>query len=131
MVEAIHRIVKAECVASRCPKEPLIEPTTSFPLTSNDETVTAEVQKAFTSYFGKRHDPNGQASLASEDFGILGSAVGKPHMFWFYGGYPQEVLDSGDVPFNHNARFAPAIQPTLQIGVDALVVAALTFVGKT
>jgi len=131
MVSAIHRIVKAECIASRCPTPPLIEPTTSFPLTSNDEETTKAVQKSFTSYFGDRHNADGQASMASEDFGILGSAVGKPYMFWFFGGYPQEVLDSGDVPFNHNARFAPMVQPTLKTGVDALVVAALTFVGKS
>jgi len=130
MVEAVKRIVKAECTAGRCPKDPLIEPTTSFPLTHNDSGVTTAVQKSFSAYFGDRHDPNGVASLASEDFGILASSVGVPSMFWFFGGYAQEEMEKGPVPYNHNAGFAPAIQPTLQTGVDALVVAALTFLGK-
>jgi len=29
-----------------------------------------------------------------------------------------------ELPSNHNPRFAPVIQPTLQTGVEALVVAA-------
>ena len=130
MVKAVKRIVKAECVAGRCPKEPLIEPTTSFPLTSNDEAVTKAVQKSFSTYFGDRHNPDGVASLASEDFGILASSVGASSMFWFFGGYAKQDMEKQPVPYNHNAGFAPAIQPTLQTGVDALVVAALTFLGK-
>lgn len=130
MVSSIHRIVHAECTASRCPQPPLIEATTSFPLTSNDDETTKLVQASFDSYFGARHNADGAASMASEDFGILGTAVGKPVMFWFFGGYTKSVIEGGDVPFNHNARFAPVIEPTLQTGVDALVVAALTFVGR-
>jgi hippurate hydrolase len=30
----------------------------------------------------------------------------------------------GEIPTNHNPRFAPVIHPTLQTGVEALVVAA-------
>lgn len=130
MVESIKRIVKAECTAGRCPKDPLIEPTTSFPLTSNDEAVTTAIQRSFSHHFGDRHNPNGQANLASEDFGILASSVGKPSCFWFFGGVSQETLDKGNVPYNHNSRFAPGIQPTLKTGVEALVVATMTFLGK-
>jgi len=130
MVNSIRRIIEAECTAGRCPREPLIESTTSFPLTSNDETVTKAVQKSFSAYFGDRHNPNGVASLASEDFGILAAAVDRPSLFWFFGGYAKEDMEKGMVPYNHNAGFAPAIQPTLRTGVDALVAAALTFLQK-
>jgi hippurate hydrolase len=30
----------------------------------------------------------------------------------------------GEIPTNHNPRFAPVIDPTLETGVDALMVAA-------
>lgn len=35
-----------------------------------------------------------------------------------------------DIPVNHSPRFAPALQPTLDTGVQALVAAALTQLGK-
>ena len=35
-----------------------------------------------------------------------------------------------EVPVNHSPFFAPCVQPTLTVGVDALVVGALTFLGK-
>jgi hypothetical protein len=31
------------------------------------------------------------------------------------------------LPINHSAYFAPVIQPTMSTGVDAMVVAALSF----
>jgi hippurate hydrolase len=34
---------------------------------------------------------------------------------------------SQDIPVNHSARFAPVIQPTLDTGTQALVVAALAW----
>jgi hippurate hydrolase len=34
---------------------------------------------------------------------------------------------SEDVPVNHSATFAPVIQPTLDTGTEALVVAALAW----
>jgi hypothetical protein len=35
-----------------------------------------------------------------------------------------------DIPVNHSEFFAPAIEPTLFIGTQALVVAALTYLAK-
>jgi hippurate hydrolase len=32
-----------------------------------------------------------------------------------------------DIPVNHNPAFAPVIQPTLDVGTQALVVAALAW----
>ena len=52
-------------------------------------------------------------------------------MFWFVGGTDPEVYlkakvagKVGELPTNHNPRFAPAIHPTLKAGVEAMVVAA-------
>ena len=133
ILESVRRIVKAECVAGNCPKEPIFEPTSSFPLTSNDREVTAAVAKSFDAHFGKeKHKSNMKNALGSEDFGILGSSIDRPYMFWFFGGYSEEDWErfEGNVPVNHSPYFAPAIQPTLTTGVDALIVAALTFLGK-
>lgn len=138
ILAAIKRIVKAECVASNTPKEPTFEATSSFPLTVNDPGVTATINESFTEYFGDTHDPNMQSVAGSEDFGVLGSAIDRPYCFWFFGGHDKKKFDEalksdggeGSIPVNHSPFFAPVVQPTLTTGVNALVVAALTYLGK-
>jgi len=61
--------------------------------------------------------------------------LGVPYTYWGIGGTDAEVhrraADAGrlaqDVPVNHSASFAPVIQPTLDTGTSALVVAALAW----
>lgn len=137
LLAALERIVKAECLAGNSPKPPLIEPTTSYPLTENDSGATERISSAFSEHFGEQHDPAFKDILGSEDFGILGSAVNRPYCFWFFGGHDAGVIDdlvekdqAHKIPTNHSALFAPIIQPTLTTGVDAMVVAALAYVGK-
>jgi amidohydrolase len=130
VLEAVKRIVRAECVAARSPKEPLFEPTTQYDLLVNDDETTKIVQQAFSDHFGNRHDANTPACLASEDFGVLASHIKKPSVFFFYGGYPKESFDEGTVAYNHNEKFAPVLRLTLQTGMEGYVVAALAFVGK-
>ncbi|KAI4125316.1 MAG: hypothetical protein LQ338_004330 [Usnochroma carphineum] len=139
IIAAIRRIVKGECEASGCTKEPLVEETTKFPLSVNDEAVTKTVHDSFGEFFGNRFNPNTACSTASEDYSILGSSQGKPCCFWFFGGVDENVWDEAkkkdrlreDIPVNHSPFFAPVIQPTLKTGVDALCVAALTFLRKS
>ena len=38
---------------------------------------------------------------------------------------------AADIPVNHSARFAPALQPTLDTGTQALVVAATAWLGRS
>ncbi|EXJ62183.1 hippurate hydrolase [Cladophialophora yegresii CBS 114405] len=139
LLASVKRIIQAECLAGNCPKEPLIEETSSFPLTVNDDAVAGEINKSFTAYFGpEAHDPSVKNVLGSEDFGMLGSAINRPYCFWFFGGHDaamyEEMKAKGEehkIPVNHSPFFAPVVQPTLTVGVDALVVAALTYVGKS
>lgn len=35
-----------------------------------------------------------------------------------------------DIPTNHNPRFAPVIEPTLQVGVRAITAAALSYLSS-
>jgi metal-dependent amidase/aminoacylase/carboxypeptidase family protein len=74
----------------------------------------------------------------SEDFSILASSVGKPYSFFVYGGTEPGKWDkaeaegrlSEDLPVNHSGLFAPVVQPTLRVGLDGYVVAALTWLAK-
>jgi hippurate hydrolase len=132
ILDAIRRIVTAECEASGCPREPEFELFDRFPLTDNDEATTARVAAAFADFFGDRAAPVGQQS-ASEDFSDLPTALGSPYTYWFIGGIDAATYDAAeragriaqDIPVNHSAAFAPVLQPTLDTGTQALVVAAL------
>jgi hippurate hydrolase len=134
VLDAIRRIVVAECHASNSPREPEFELYDSFPLTMNDDAVTDRVREAFTAYFGERFQPM-PAQSASEDFSDIPNALGVPYTYWGIGGIDERqyrtAADAGrlsqDVPVNHSPVFAPVIQPTLDTGTQALVVAALAW----
>ena len=138
VLASVKRIVKAECDAGNCPKPPLIEPTSRFPLTVNDNDLTATLDKSFAAYFQDTHMPHMKSVLGSEDFGILGSSVKRPYCFWMFGGVDRAEWDKmekagtlNEQPVNHSPYFAPVIQPTLKTGTDAMAIAALTFLGKS
>ena len=139
VLRSIERIVKAECQASGCTKEPLIEETTRFPMTVNDAEETEKIKESFRGFFGKEFYTDRPANNASEDVSILATSVGAPCCFWFFGGIDPEMWDRAesegrlteDVPTNHSAFFAPVIQPTLEVGIEALCVGALTFFQKS
>jgi amidohydrolase len=134
VLAAIRRIVRAECAASDSPREPEFELFDRFPLTENDPGVTAQVQSAFAAFFGDRARPAGQQS-ASEDFSDIPTALGVPYTYWFIGGVDADTYEAAaragrvgqDIPVNHSAAFAPVVQPTLDTGTQALVVAALAW----
>ena len=137
ILDAIERIVTAECTASRSPRPPELELFDRFPITDNDPAVTERVAAAFAGHFG---DDAGQLPLqtASEDFSDLPCALGVPYSYWGIGGADRSLYEqaratgrlSEDVPVNHSAHFAPVLQPTLDTGTAALTVAALAWLGR-
>jgi amidohydrolase len=52
ILDAIERIVTAECTASRSPRPPELELFDRFPITDNDPAVTERVAAAFAGHFG-------------------------------------------------------------------------------
>ena len=131
VLAAIERIVNAEAEASRAPKKPEVTPLDRYPLVKNDAEATTRVVDAFRSYFPADRVKDTQPTTASEDFGSFGTEWQVPSVFWFVGGTDPETYakakKSGalaDIPTNHNPRFAPVIHPTLEAGVEALVVAS-------
>lgn len=138
ILAALHRIVRAECQASGCTREPLIEETRRFPMLINDGEITAEVGKSFAREFEGDFDPDWAHVPASEDVSVLAERVGKPCCYWTFGGTEAEKWDRAekegrvmeDIPVNHSGYFAPVIQPTLKTGTRALYAAALTFLKR-
>ncbi|HSV16064.1 MAG TPA: amidohydrolase, partial [Tepidisphaeraceae bacterium] len=131
VLAAIERIVNAEAAASGAPKKPEITPLDRYSLVTNDPDATRRVRDAFRLHFPADRVQESQPTTASEDFGSFGSEWGAPSVFWFIGGIDSDMYAKakkegriGEIPTNHNPRFAPVIHPTLQTGVEALVVAA-------
>lgn len=137
VLDAIRRIVIAECQASDSPKSPEFELFDRFPLTCNDDDVTQRVSEAFAEHFGDRFHPMA-AQSASEDFSDIANALGVPYTYWGIGGIDEQqyrqAAEAGrvarDIPVNHSPNFAPVIQPTLDTGTEALVVAALAWLAR-
>ncbi|NKY86358.1 M20 family metallopeptidase [Nocardia veterana] len=131
ILDAIRRIVHAECQASGSPKDPEFELFDRFPVTDNDPEATRRVAQAFTAHFGDRAIELPMQS-ASEDFSEIPDALGVPYTYWGVGGIDpatyQAAAKTGriaqEIPVNHSPGFAPVIEPTLRTGTEALVVAA-------
>lgn len=131
VLAAIARIVHAEAAASGAPREPEITPLGRYALVRNDAEATTRVRDAFRSHFPADRVQDTLPTTGSEDFGCFGAQWGVPSVLWFVGGtdpdrYAQaeQAGTLGEIPTNHNPRFAPVIHPTLRTGVEALVVAA-------
>jgi len=126
ILAAIERIVRAECLAADCPREPEITVLDSFPLTDNDPEVTATVTRALVAHLGPDRVHELGRIPASEDFSVIPDAFGVPYTYWGYGGFTPDM----DAVPNHNPAFAPAIQPVLRTGTEAAVVAVLAYLGS-
>jgi len=131
VLDAIQRIVKAEASASGSPRPPEVTTLDRYRMVKNDPAATKRVVDAFRHYFSAEHVEEWPPTTASEDFGSFGQEWHVPAVFWFVGGTDPTVYAKarsegrlGDLPTNHNPRFAPVIHPTLEAGVKALVVAA-------
>lgn len=133
---AIHRIIEAECRAAGAVEKPRIEKTVSSPATVNDKQSVDRLRGAFKGYFGDSM-VGMEPPSASEDFSLLATAVGAPYVMWMFGGIEEKMWDEAvakgtvnELPSNHSPFFAPVIEPTLRTGVDAMALAALTFLGR-
>ena len=134
VLAAIERIVNAEAAASRAPRPPEITPLDRYPLAVNDPQASERVAAAFRQHFSVARVRETGPATASEDFGSFGAEWHAPSVFWFVGGIDPEVYAKAkaanrinEIPTNHNPRFLPVIHPTLEAGVEALVVAALAW----
>ncbi|MGX4735897.1 amidohydrolase [Kitasatospora griseola] len=137
VVEAVERIIRAEAAASNAPRDPEITALPSFPVTLNDPHATATVVTALGGALGRDSVvvlP--QPITGSEDFGAFGTALGVPSVLWHFGGTdhalfqgisPEDLVANGlpdSVPTNHSPHYAPLPDPTIRVGVTALLAAA-------
>lgn len=134
---AVERIVRAESAASNAVHEPEFTWSGEAPALVNDPDATARTVAAFVEHFGRQRVMQTPPVNASEDVGAFGASIGVPTVFWFWGGLETSLvlnaLSNGtfdQLPANHSPEFAPLIEPTLSTGVQALFIAATTWLGR-
>ena len=116
--------------ASGAPRKPEITTLDHYPLNVNDRDASKRVVDAFRVHFGTERVRETGPAPASEDFGSFGTQWHVPSVFWFVGGTEPEAYAKAraanklnELPVNHSPKFAPVLHPTLQTGVETLVVA--------
>jgi amidohydrolase len=137
VLSAIKRIVDAESEASGAPKPPKITALDRYDLVRNDDQATERVRDALRAHFDEGRVIHAGPASASEDFGSFGVEWHVPSAFWFIGGVDPETYAKAkregklsEIPTNHNPKFAPVIHPTLETGVETLVVASCAWLAE-
>ena len=131
----VERVVRAEAQASGATEEPVISTLHSLPPTINDGDATARLVTAWERAFGEGSVVDPGMFTGSEDVSWFAREAGVPLVYWFWGGVdPERFADAyargainEEIPTNHSPFFAPVLHPTIERGVDALVVAAREF----
>ncbi|NPC96562.1 amidohydrolase [Nocardioides sp. zg-DK7169] len=132
ILDGVGRIVRAEAAAAGAPEDPTVTEFERFPVVVNDDDALARTFQAFGDWLGPDHLLDPGAGAGSEDVGILATSADAPLSFWLLGGSDPSLFTTGDlsdpallkVPSNHSPKYAPVIDPTLSLGVTALVTAA-------
>ncbi|HEX5857049.1 MAG TPA: amidohydrolase [Microbacterium sp.] len=128
----VERIVNAEAAASGVETPPTITTDHTLPPTINDAEATARLTTAFDRAFGEGTVVDPGMFTGSEDVSWFAREAGVPLVFWFWGGVDKKAFADAtaagtadrDIPTNHSPFYAPVLQPTLDNGVQNLVVAA-------
>ncbi len=135
ILNSVDRIVRGEAATAGAPEEPTITEIERFPVVTNDPDALKKTFDAFGAWLGRDNILEPGAGAGSEDVGIIATAAGAPLSYWLLGGTDPSLFTTGDmndpalraVPSNHSPHYAPVIEPTLTIGVTALVTAARTW----
>ena len=137
VLAAIERIVNAEAEASGAPRKPEITPLDRYPLNVNDEAASKRVAEAFRGTFRADRVAAHRPGAGERGLRLLRDRWHVPSVFWFVGGTDPEVYAKAkaagrlnELPVNHSPHFAPVLHPTLETGVEALVVAALAWLAR-
>lgn len=135
ILDSVDRITKGEAQTAGAPEEPTITEIERFPIVVNDAEALGKTLHAFAEWLGPDRILDPGAGAGSEDVGILATSADASLAYWLLGGTDPSMFTTGDmtdpalrtIPSNHSPHYAPVIEPTLTIGVTALVTASRTW----
>jgi amidohydrolase len=135
VLAAIHRIVAAESDAAGAPQSPTVDLFESAPAVINDAAAVEHSRPVLESVVGAESVIDPGPVTGSEDVGILAQAAGAPLVLWLLGGADparfagatsiediEHIVES--LPSNHSPHYFPVPDPTIRVGVGALVATA-------
>ncbi|MEV0965954.1 amidohydrolase [Streptomyces sp. NPDC049910] len=133
VTEAVRRVVRAECAASGCDREPEITVTAASPVLETHPETAHKVRRAHEEAFGAHRVTGWPGSTATEDFPHYATG-GVPVAYWMLGatGVRQWRAAGGGgepVPANHTDTFAPDVRTALPAGITAMATAARSLLG--
>ncbi len=133
--DGITRIAKAESIAARSPKEPLIKIDVGPDAVFNDPPTVSRLVAGLTDTLGAANVLETERVMGAEDFGEFSRAGGFPGVMLALGAadpakFAAAKTKGGEpLPSLHSALFAPDKERTLKTGVTALTAMVLTLTG--
>ncbi|AWI32330.1 amidohydrolase [Streptomyces sp. ICN441] len=133
VTEAVRRVVRAECAASGCDREPEITVAAASPMLEAHPETARRVRRAHQDAFGTHRVTGWPGSTATEDFPHY-AAGGVPVAYWMLGAtgarqWRAARAGGEPVPANHTDTFAPDVRTALPAGVTAMATAARSLLG--
>jgi hippurate hydrolase len=130
LIDGVSRIVKAEAMASRAPKEPLVSVEEGPSAVFNDPALTGRLVSALQKELGESSVLEVEKVMGAEDFSEYMKGGMPTCMLWLGSVEPQRVQAARapggtPLPSTHSAQYAPDRERTLRTGVRALTTAAL------
>jgi amidohydrolase len=127
LLTAIDRVVKAEAVAGRSPKEPLIERVDGADALVNDPALTQRVAAALSKALGPARVKEVAPEMGSEDFSRFHKA-GVPTLMLRIGAVEPAAFEAAEqsgatLPSLHSPLFAPDRDRALKAAITAEVLA--------
>jgi hippurate hydrolase len=125
LLSAIDRVVRAEAVAGRSPKEPLIERVDGTDALVNDPALTQRISAALSKALGPARVQEVAPEMGSEDFSRFHKA-GVPTLMLRVGAVDPAVFEASEktgttLPSLHSPLFAPDRERTLKTAILAEV----------
>ena len=128
LIDEIERIVVQIAKAHRAPRAPDIKFAEGTPAAFNDVEWTKKLRAHFSSTLGKEAVVEHQPTTGGEDFGLYGTELGIPAIMWKLGAVDPKrwrASKGKGLPGLHSDLWAPAVEPTLAMGIESAVEAVL------
>ena len=133
IIAAVDRVAKGVARAHGMPddKLPVVKVSEGTPTTINDPALSRRLMTAFRRDIGDVLVPFEQTSMGAEDFAyFVQPELGVPGFYFNVGGTPQAAFDAAKaggppVPGHHSPLFKIDPEPSITLGTEAMVTAAL------
>ncbi len=125
-----HGVARAHGVPEDKLPQVVVSQTETTPPTLNDEATAARIQAALSDHFGPDGvPPHRREGMGGEDFAYYGAPEhGVKAVLFFVGGTPAAEL--ANAAAHHSPQFKIAPEQSITTGVEAMVVGAMTLLGK-